>query len=127
MVWILRGVFFVVDFIGLRRKKQMMSEMVVIQLLMKKYGYRENGYFNGNGIDGGIDDDFLLLLKINSDVDFIVELFKDDIFEVLLIILFVIFYFEFVKDGEESFELRMIEEFILLLEEEKLVLEYDDR
>ncbi|KAK4646429.1 hypothetical protein QC761_210390 [Podospora bellae-mahoneyi] len=125
--WTPRGVSLVADFIGSRRKKQMMSDMAVIQSLMKKYGYRENGHLNGNGIDGGTDDDLLPPPKINSDADSIAELLKDDTPEVSLTTSPVISHSELPKDGEESPESRTTEEPTPPLEEEKPVSEYDDR
>ncbi|CAP73678.1 uncharacterized protein PODANS_2_10390 [Podospora anserina S mat+] len=125
--WTPRGVSLVADFIGSRRKKQMMSEMAVIQSLMKKYGYRENGHLNGNGIDGGTDDDLLPPPKINSDADSIAELLKDDTPEVSPTTSPVISHSELAKDGEESPESRTTEEPTPPLEEEKPASEYDDR
>ncbi|VBB76164.1 Putative Kinesin-like protein unc-104 [Podospora comata] len=125
--WTPRGVSLVADFIGSRRKKQMMSEMAVIQSLMKKYGYRENGHLNGNGIDGGTDDDLLPPPKINSDADSIAELLKDDTPEVSPTTSPVISHSELAKDGEESPESRTTEEPTPPLEEKKPVSEYGDR
>lgn len=105
----------------------MMSEMAVIQSLMKKYGYRENGHLNGNGIDGGTDDDLLPPPKINSDADSIAELLKDDTPEVSPTTSPVISHSELAKDGEESPESRTTEEPTPPLEEEKPASEYDDR
>ncbi|KAK4203795.1 putative kinesin-like protein unc-104 [Triangularia verruculosa] len=126
--WTPRGVSLVADFIGSRRKRQMMSEMAVIQSLMKKYGYGENGLLNGNGIDGTPDDDLLLPPpKINSDADSIAELLKDDTPEGSPSTSPVTSHSELAKDGEEAPESTTTEEPTPSLEEEKPISEYDEQ
>ncbi|KAK0739897.1 hypothetical protein B0T21DRAFT_150251 [Apiosordaria backusii] len=125
--WTPRGVSLVADFIRSRRKKQMMSEMAVIQSLMKKYGYGENGHLNGNGIDGAADDDLLPPPKINSDADSIAELLKDDTPEVSPSTSPVTSHSEPVRDDEEAPESMTIEEPTPPAEEERPKPEYDER